>query len=148
MGHLTVESEADALLLCPSKDQTHTQAAHSVLFISAFKGRINREEEKETKRNGWKTGTPKCRLLVLWEPLKALGSPSGVKLLALIWLYLLCYFNNKENNLCFIYKHSVEKWQCFTFSNSCFAHLTQTCFWNVSMQMLILLPYIQDVISK
>lgn len=49
-GHLTVESRADALLLCPSKQQTHTRAAHSLLFIQAFKGRINREEEKERKR--------------------------------------------------------------------------------------------------
>lgn len=127
-GHLTVESRANALLLCPSKQQTrtHTCSTFTLIYLCLQRPHQQGGRERKKERKGWKRGTPKCRLSVLLELLKALGSPSRMKLPALIWLYLLCYFNNKENILCFIYIHSVEKWQCFTFSNSSFPHLNQT----------------------
>lgn len=70
---------------------THTH----FIFISAFKGGHQQGGRKRaTERGGWKTGTPTCRGLVLWEPLKALGSLNRTKLPELIWLYLPCYLDN------------------------------------------------------
>lgn len=144
-GHLTVESRADTLLLCPSKQQTHTFSTFSLIYLCLQRPHQQGGKERNKERRGWKTGTPKCQHSVLLEPLKALSSPSRMKLPALIWLYLLCYFNNKENNLCFMYIHSVAKItslalpvsftgicheKCFDISNwllviygSCYAHV-------------------------
>lgn len=95
-------------LLCPSKQQTCTCSAFSLIYLF-FKGHINREEEKETEKKGWKTGTPKCRLSVLLELLKASGRLSRIKLPALIWLYLLCFLTTTTNPPDLLYTYILSK---------------------------------------
>ena len=56
-------SRAPMLFYCVLQNNRHTHAVHSALFVSAFKGHINREEENETKREeDERRGTLKCRL--------------------------------------------------------------------------------------
>lgn len=80
---------------------THMQYIQPYLSLpskvtSTGRKRTKQREKKMKDEGHWSADS------VLLEPLKALGSPSRMKLPALIWFYLLCYFNNSEHNLCFI----------------------------------------------